>query len=158
VFTRQQVNRNCLSPRRKGKGIRFHEDQIRPTGRVTRGVKAMKLREDDEVVTIDNINRGKEVFMITENGIGKRTALEEYPVQNRHGYGVIATKVNSRTGKVVRASIILPGDEIIVTTTQGYVIRLSAEDVSVQSRATMGVIVIRLDEDDLCNGILYYPL
>jgi DNA gyrase subunit A len=142
---------------KQGKGIRFHEDQIRPTGRVTRGVKAMKLREDDEVVTMDNINRGKEVLMITENGIGKRTALEEYPVQNRHGYGVIATKVNSRTGKVVRASIILPGDEIIVTTTQGYVIRLSAEDVSVQSRATMGVIVIRLDEDDCVTGFSIIP-
>lgn len=142
---------------RKGKGIRFHENQIRPTGRVTRGVKAIKLRPGDEVVTMDYIENGNEVLIVTENGLGKRTPLDEYPMQNRYGYGVIAIRVNKKTGNVVKARVILPDDEVIITTNQGYVIRMLAKDVSIMSRATQGVKLIRLDADDVVTNFSIIP-
>ena len=79
----------------QGKAIRFHEEQVRQMGRVTRGVRAIKLRPNDEVISMDNIEVGNQVLIVTENGIGKRTPLSEYPLQNRYGYGVIASKVLS---------------------------------------------------------------
>jgi len=142
---------------RKGKAIRFREDQIRPIGRTARGVRGMKLRHGDYVVTMDYIYKGNQVLIITENGLGKRTPLEEFSVQKRYGYGIIATKVTKRTGPVVRARVIHEKDELIVTTNQGYVIRLKAKDISVFGRATQGVIVIRLDADDVVTGFSVIP-
>jgi DNA gyrase subunit A len=140
-----------------GKGIRFNEDQVRPMGRTARGVHAMKLRHGDQVVAMDYVETGNQVLIVTENGLGKRTPLEEYNLQNRNGYGVISTIVNKRTGAVVKARIIHEEDDIIVTTTQGYVIRLQAKDISVISRHSQGVIVIRLDPDDLVTGFSVIP-
>lgn len=140
-----------------GKGIRFHEDQIRPTGRNTRGVRGIKLRTGDHLVSMDYIQEGDQVLLITENGIGKRTPLEEYPLQNRYGYGVIASRVTKKTGPVVRARVIHEEDEIIVTTNMGYVIRLEANDISIMQRHTQGVIMIRLDPDDIVTGFSVIP-
>lgn len=142
---------------RKGKAIHFREDQIRAIGRKSRGVRGIKLRPGDYVVTMDYIHKGDQVLTITENGLGKRTPLEEFSVQNRYGYGLIATKVTKRTGPVVRARIVHKEDELIVTTNQGYVIRLQAKDISVYGRATQGVIVIRLDPDDIVTGFSVIP-
>jgi len=141
-------NNQVFIATRLGMGIRFHEEQIRPMGRVTRGVMGIKLRRGDHVVTMDYIEKGYQVLIITENGIGKRTPLDEYPLQNRHGTGVIATRVTPHTGPVVKAKVLQPSQEVIITTTCGYVIRMLAEEVSLQSRATMGVIIIRHEECD----------
>ncbi|MCD4783993.1 MAG: DNA gyrase subunit A [Candidatus Eremiobacteraeota bacterium] len=142
---------------RKGKAIRFREDQIRPIGRRARGVKGMKLRQGDYVVAMDYICKGDQVLVITENGLGKRTPLEEFSVQKRYGYGLIATKVTKKTGPVVMARIVHEDDELIVTTNWGYVIRLKAKDLSIYGRATQGVIVIRLDPDDIVTGFSVIP-
>ncbi len=142
---------------RKGKAIRFHEDQIRPMGRVTRGVRGIKLRNDDAVISMDYIEKGTQVLMLTEKGIGKRSPVDEFPLQNRYGYGVIAARINKRTGDVVRARVIHPQDEIILTTNMGYVIRMQADEVSTMSRATQGVIIIRLDEEDSVTGFSIIP-
>ncbi|MCE1248263.1 MAG: DNA gyrase subunit A [Firmicutes bacterium] len=140
-----------------GKGIRFNEDQVRPMGRNARGVHAMKLRPGDQVVAMDFVETGNQVLIVTENGIGKRTPLDEYNIQNRNGYGVISTIVNKKTGTVVKARVIHEEDDIIVTTSQGYVIRLQAKDISVISRHSQGVIVIRLDPDDMVTGFSVIP-
>jgi len=150
-------NHEIFIATRQGMGIRFNEDQIRTTGRVTRGVRAIKLKSNDKVVTMDYIDQGTEVLILTENGIGKRTALEEYRQQDRYGRGVIATRVNKRTGPVVKAKVIIPGSELIVTTTNGYVIRMTSDDISVQSRATQGVIVVRLEPDDIVTNFAVIP-
>jgi len=142
---------------KRGKSIRFSENQIRPTGRVTRGVRGIKLRRGDRVVTMDYIEKGDQVLIVTENGIGKRTQLKEFTLQNRYGYGVIAMRLGKRTGPVVRARVIHELDEIIVTTNMGYVIRLNASDVSRMKRITQGVIMIRLDPEDIVTGFSIIP-
>ncbi len=142
---------------KNGQSIRFKEEQIRPAGRVTRGVRAIKLRPGDEVVTMDYIDKGNEVLIVTENGLGKRTDLSEYPLQNRYGYGVIAIKVNKKTGPVIRARVILPEDEVIITTNMGYVIRMSANNISKMSRATQGVKLITLDDGDIVTNFSIIP-
>ena len=142
---------------KRGKAIRFNEDQIRSTGRVTKGVRGIKLRPGDRVVTMDYIKDGNQVMILTENGIGKRTPLEEYPIQNRYGYGVIAIRTAKRTGSVVRARVIHEQDELIVTTNMGYVIRTSAIESPIQKRHTQGVIIIRLDPDDVVTGFSVIP-
>lgn len=142
---------------RKGMAIRFKEEQIRSTGRVTKGVRGMKLRPGDRVVTADYVEEGNQVLVISEQGIGKRTSLEEFPIQNRYGYGVIGIRIVKRTGNVVRARVIHEQDEVIVTTNLGYVIRLHASEISQMQRHTQGVIVIRLDPDDTVTGFSVIP-
>ncbi len=142
---------------RRGMAIRFKEDQIRSTGRVTKGVRGMKLRPGDRVVTADYVEEGNQVLVISEEGIGKRTPLEEFPIQNRYGYGVIGIRIVKRTGNVVRARVIHEQDEIIVTTNLGYVIRLHASEISQMQRHTQGVIIIRLDPDDTVTGFSVIP-
>ena len=142
---------------KRGMAIRFKEDQIRSTGRVTKGVRGMKLRPGDRVVTADYVEEGNQVLVISEEGIGKKTPLEEFPIQNRYGYGVIGIRIVKRTGNVVRARVIHEQDEIIVTTNLGYVIRLHASEISTMQRHTQGVIVIRLDPDDTVTGFSVIP-
>jgi DNA gyrase subunit A len=142
---------------RFGKAVHFKEEDVRVVGRVAKGVKTIKLRPGDGVVAMDYVDKGTQVLMITEYGIGKRTPFEEFPLHSRRCGGVIAMRVTEKSGNIVRARVLNPMDEVIVTTSQGYVIRLLAQDVSLQSRATQGVIMIRLDPDDQVTGFSIIP-
>jgi DNA gyrase subunit A len=141
----------------KGQTIRFDEDQARLTGRPSKGVIGMKLDPDDEIVDLTPLPAGAtedKLLVVTENGFGKRTPIEEFPTQNRSGKGVLGLKTNAKTGQVVAMGRVHDDDEVMITTLQGKVIRISASDVRVVSRYARGVKVISVDEDDRVVSIV----
>ena len=97
-----------------GKSIRFHESDVRPTGRVTRGVRGMSLAPGDAIVGMEVLSHGKTLFTATENGYGKRTSIDEYPVQKRGGKGVITIKTSERNGKVVAILLVEEDDDLML--------------------------------------------
>lgn len=141
----------------RGQTIRFNEDQARLTGRPSKGVIGMKLDADDEIVDLTPLPAGAtedKLLIVTENGFGKRTPIEEFPTQNRSGKGVLGLKTNIKTGKVVAMGRVHDDDEVMITTLQGKIIRISASDVRVVSRYARGVKVISVDEDDRVVSIV----
>ncbi|MBP7148067.1 MAG: DNA gyrase subunit A [Acidobacteria bacterium] len=138
---------------RNGMAIRFPAAEVRAMGRTARGVRGIDLREDDEVISGLVPAKGEDILAITALGYGKRTQLEEYRPQGRGGLGLINLKISPKTGPVVAAIPVLPEDEVVVATRQGMVIRTPVEQdennrISRLGRATQGVRVIRLKEDD----------
>ena len=142
---------------RKGMSIRFSEADVRAMGRAARGVRGIRLRDTDEVVSMANLTAGSELLVTTENGFGKRTGIEEYRQQTRGGTGIKTMNVGERRGDVVSARMIDPGDEIIVCTQEGVVIRMSAEAISTQGRTAQGVTLIRLNEGDRVTSMAVIP-
>ncbi|MBM3465178.1 MAG: DNA gyrase subunit A, partial [Armatimonadetes bacterium] len=145
---------------RKGLSIRFPESTVRAMGRSARGVHGIKLREDDEVVSMETISAGAtdiDLLVVTENGFGKRTGLDEYRRQGRGGFGLRTINVQERNGHVVSARILKPNDDLIICTEEGIVIRLEAEGISVQGRITRGVTLIRLNEGDRVSSVAVLP-
>ena len=132
-----------------GQCIRFHETDVRPTGRASMGVIGMKLDSGDEVVGMQMNTQGEALLIVSENGMGKRTLLEEFAPQNRGGKGVKCYKINNKTGSIVGAKIVKPDQEIMIITTEGIIIRLNVEDISVLGRITSGVKLINIDEKDI---------
>ena len=131
----------------EGKAIRFREDEVRPMGRDTVGVNAIKLVNDnDYVVGMDLVAQDADLFIITSNGIGKRTPLDEFPTHGRYGQGVIAMRLTPKTGRIIATRVVKDNDEIVIMTTSGMVTRIAAHDVSSQGRATMGVMVMTFKE------------
>jgi len=122
-----------------GKSIRFHESDVRPTGRIARGVRGMSLVKNDQLVGMEVLTHGQTLFTATENGYGKRTLLDEYPVQRRGGKGVITIKTNERNGKVVTILVVNDEDEVMLMTDIGKIIRMPIKGISVISRNTQGV-------------------
>ncbi len=122
-----------------GKSIRFHESDVRPTGRIARGVRGMKLVEGDQLVGMEVLTYGQTLFTATENGYGKRTLLDEYPVHRRGGKGVITIKTNERNGRVVTILVVNDEDEVMLMTDIGKIIRMPINGISVISRNTQGV-------------------
>jgi DNA gyrase subunit A len=122
-----------------GKSIRFHEADVRPTGRGARGVRGMKLAEGDQLVGMEVLTHGQTLFTATENGYGKRTAIDEYPVRRRGGMGVITIKTNERNGQVVTILVVNDEDEVMLMTNIGKIIRMPIQGISVISRNTQGV-------------------
>jgi DNA gyrase subunit A len=136
-----------------GKAIRFSENDVRPMGRTTAGVRGLMLRDpDDEVIALSIIANGPIVFA-TENGYGKATPLEEFPVQGRGGQGVICIQTSERNGKLVGALQVSRDDELMLITSGGTLVRTPVADISVVGRNTQGVRLIRLDESDRLVGI-----
>jgi DNA gyrase subunit A len=131
-----------------GKSIRFHESDVRPTGRVARGVRGMKLSGGDQLVGMEVLTSGQTLFTATENGYGKRTALDEYPVQRRGGMGVITIKTNERNGKVVTILVVNDEDEVMLMTDIGKIIRMPIEGISVISRNTQGVKLMGMEPNE----------
>lgn len=131
---------------KKGMGIRFGEEDVRETGRNTRGVRGIRLNKDDEVIDMAIIEEGKPVLMLTENGLGKRCDMENFKSQNRGGKGLKAHKINAKTGNVVNARILGEDDDLMIITSEGIVIRLHANHISSQGRSTQGVKLINLAE------------
>ncbi len=133
---------------RKGQAIRFPEEQVRPMGRNTRGVKGISLAPKDEVVGMEIVRPEANLLTVTANGFGKRTLLTEYRAQTRGGKGIINIKVNKRNGLVVAVQMIKGDEEIMMVSAEGIVIRFNAEDISKIGRATQGVTLMRLDKGD----------
>jgi DNA gyrase subunit A len=137
---------NVLIITKGGKAIKFSEDSVRPLGRATMGVRGIKIDSKDQVIGMDVITKGDnpELFVIMENGLGKKTPIDQFPLQNRGGQGVKVAKVTERTGKVVTAQIIPPSCEsVIITSKKGQIVKLSIISIPKLSRDTQGVILMR---------------
>ncbi len=145
-------NMDILLANRNGRAIRFPESKVRSMGRTAAGVKGIKLdNEEDEVIgmiTADPADDSYTVMVISEKGNGKRSLLEEYRVTNRGGKGVKTMKITNKTGKLVAIKGVTEDDELIVTTLGGIVIRIAIGDIRVMGRATQGVKVIRLANNE----------
>ncbi|MGL4628996.1 DNA gyrase subunit A [Cetobacterium sp.] len=131
-----------------GHSIRFSKDDVRVTGRDTSGVKGISLKKDDKVISallIDDA-ANETILTITENGFGKRTRVDEYPLQSRSGKGVINIRCSDKTGDVVAVKPVKEEEELMVITSSGVVIRTPVNQVSIIGRATQGVKIMRVNE------------
>jgi DNA gyrase subunit A len=135
-----------------GMSIRFNEVEVRAMGRQAVGVNGIRLGEDngqkDEVVAMEVLKKGSSVLTVTERGYGKRTKEEEYPLQHRAGMGVITIKTTERNGRVAGANQVAPGDQAMLITNGGTLIRINADDVSEIGRNTQGVRLLNVDEGE----------
>jgi len=150
---RTDGQREVMIATKQGMVIRFAEEEVRPMGRGASGVKGVELEDDDEVIAADVVQEGAQILTVTEHGYGKRTPLDEYRLQGRGGKGIIDIKTDGRNGPVVGMLQIREGDDILVVTTKGKMIRMHAEGVRSQGRNTMGVRIIDLDEDDRVGSV-----
>src|SRR5499427_2138359 len=133
---------------RNGMAIRFPEDDVRPMGRTAYGVRGITLRDDDVVVAMEVVQPVGTLLTVTERGYGKRTEMEEYRVQSRGGVGVINISTSARNGQVVGVSYVEEGDEVLLITQQGMIIRMPTNDVRAIGRATQGVRLIEIEGED----------
>ncbi|MBD5449091.1 MAG: DNA gyrase subunit A [Lachnospiraceae bacterium] len=130
-----------------GMCIRFRETDVRPTGRSSMGVIGMNLSDQDEIVGMQLDHQGDSLLIVSENGMGKRTYLNEFTVQKRGGKGVKCYKITEKTGDVVGVKAVNDDHEIMMITTEGIIIQLRMEDISTLGRITSGVKMINLDEN-----------
>ncbi|MBW1840901.1 MAG: DNA gyrase subunit A, partial [Deltaproteobacteria bacterium] len=137
----------------EGKSIRFHESDIRPTGRIAGGVRGMRLVASDRIVGMEVLSYGQTLFITTENEKGKRTSIDEYPVQKRGGMGVITIKTTQRNGKVVGILLVEEDDDMMLMTDIGKIIRIPIDGVSVISRNTQGVTLMDMEPQEKVIGV-----
>ena len=133
---------------KNGYAIIFDEEEVRPMGRIARGVKGIKLRAGDEVVGMDTIKRDSEILTVTAGGYGKRTKVEEYSSYHRGSMGVINLRVTEKTGEVVGLKVVREGQELMLISTNGIIIRTGIDKISVIGRDAQGVIIMKTAEDD----------
>jgi DNA gyrase subunit A len=133
---------------KKGQAVRFQESDVRPMGRPARGVRGVRLGGDDEVVSMAVVTPDSNLLTLTENGFGKLSKVEDYRKTKRGGKGVITIKTTERNGMVVAVKEVAEGDELIVTSQQGMIIRVPVDQIRLSGRATMGVTIMRIKEDD----------
>lgn len=131
-----------------GKAIRFSEKDVRPMGRTAGGVRGIRLREKDEVIGMEILKEGVTILAVTENGFGKRTDYEGYPLHRRGGKGVINIIPSVRNGQVVGILGVTEENELMITSAEGVVIRQPVKQISVISRNTQGVTLMRLNKGD----------
>ncbi len=136
-----------------GKSIRFHESDVRASGRVARGVRGLRLGKDDRIVGMEVLSHGQNLFTATENGYGKRTSIDEYPLQRRGGKGVITIKTSERNGQVVAILLVDDDDDLMLMADTGKLIRMSVSQISVISRNTQGVKLIGLLPEEKVAGV-----
>ncbi|WP_275098415.1 DNA gyrase subunit A [Sedimenticola hydrogenitrophicus] len=135
------------------KAIRFNESQVRPMGRTACGVRGVKLGPGQRVISLMIAEPGRSVLTVTENGYGKRTPVEQFPLRGRGGMGVISIKASERNGQQVGAVLVEEGDEVMLITNGGTLVRTPISDVSVMGRDTQGVTMIRLSKKEKLVGI-----
>jgi DNA gyrase subunit A len=150
---RTDGQREVMIATKLGMAIRFSEDEVRPMGRGAVGVRGIDVDDGDQVIGADVVQEGAQILTVTERGFGKRTPLEEYRLQGRAGKGIIDIKTAGRNGTVVGMLQVRSGDDVLIVTTKGKVIRIHADEVSSQGRNTMGVRIIDLDADDRVGSI-----
>ena len=129
-----------------GQCIRFNENDVRPTGRASMGVRGMNLDDGDEVIGMQMDTQGDYLLFVSELGLGKRTKIEEFSVQNRGGKGNKCYKITEKTGNVVGFKAVDENQELMIITTEGIIIRMTCESISVLGRITSGVRLINLNE------------
>jgi DNA gyrase subunit A len=134
----------------QGQAIRFHESDARPMGRVSRGVRGIRLRADDHVIGMDVVEEGSSIFVISEAGYGKRTKVAQFTAHKRGGVGIRSAVVNSKTGKLIGVKTLSGDDhqELILISSSGQTIRLGLKDTPLLGRATQGVRIMRLNGKD----------
>jgi DNA gyrase subunit A len=138
---------------RLGQAIRFHEADVRPTGRSASGVHGMRLRKGDEVIAMDIARDDSDLFVITENGFGKRTPISEYRITGRGGLGVRTVALTDRKGYLVGVKVVRENHEIMLQSRDGVMIRVRADGISRHGRATQGVRVMNMREGDVVSAI-----
>ncbi len=143
---------------RAGLGIRFDENDVRSTGRVSQGVRGIRLREGDAVVSAAIADEAEEVLILTSGGYGKRIEMDQFRVQKRGGYGVISFKLTKVRGSVVAAGAVFPTDEIVVTSSDGILMRAEAKTISRQKRPSTGVRVMNLTKGAALTALAIAPV
>ncbi|MFH1453417.1 MAG: DNA gyrase subunit A [Armatimonadota bacterium] len=138
---------------KNGLSIRFNERAVRPTGRMTRGVKGITLKKNDEVVAMIQLDSEKYVFVATDRGYGKRTDISQYRPQGRGGKGIKTLTVAKKNGHIVSALGVVDDDELMLISRQGTIIRIKVNEISKLGRATQGVILMRLDQADELTSV-----
>jgi DNA gyrase subunit A len=136
-----------------GKAITWNESDARPMGRDTMGVKGMNVKGDDRVLGMEIAPAGAELFVVTERGYGKRTAIDQYPTQKRGGMGVKTIQVTPKKGRLAGMKVVMPGHELMLISDEGVVIRVRAEDISRLGRSTQGVKVMNVGQADRVSAI-----
>lgn len=133
----------------KGQAIRFHERDVRPMGRVSRGVRGIRLRPGDHVIGMDIVQEGSSIFVISQFGYGKRTKVSQFTAHARGGVGIRSAVVNTKTGQLISVKTLTGEDqEVIIISGQGQTIRLGLKDIPELGRATQGVRIMRLNDGD----------
>jgi len=132
----------------KGLSVHFHEQEVRSMGRNAQGVIGIRLKKGDHLVSMEITKKGATVLTVTENGYGKRTRVDEYSVHSRGTRGIITIKTNERNGDVVAVRQLNNGDDILIITDRGKLLRLRADDIPIISRNTMGVKLIDLEQEE----------
>ncbi|MBQ3187402.1 MAG: DNA gyrase subunit A [Alistipes sp.] len=152
-------NAEILIAAREGKAIRFNEQTVRPIGRVGAGVRGISIEDDDEVVGMIAVEPDdkKDVLVVSENGFGKRTDLDEYRITNRGGKGVKTINVTEKTGKLVSIQAVGDDNDLMVINRSGVVIRTAVDQIRLAGRATQGVKVINLREGDSIASVVVVP-
>ena len=145
----------------KGQSVLFHEKDVRPMGRASQGVRGIRLKDKDTVVQLLKIPDDQDgaIFVLGSHGYGKKTNKKEFSAQKRGGSGVRISKVTTKTGNLVGAAFISKGDmesDIMVTSSQGQIIRLPVKSIPSIGRATQGVIIMRLDKGDSVSSFAVY--
>ncbi len=142
-----------------GKSVRFDENDARAIGRTASGVRGINLEEGDEVIGMLAVEpeSGKDIFVVTENGMGKRTDIEEYRLQSRGGKGVKALSVTDKTGKLISIQLVSDEDDLIIINRSGITIRTKVNEIRQTGRATQGVRVIALRGDDSIASVIAVP-
>ena len=130
---------------KNGMCIRFNERDVRPTGRTSMGVIGMTLNEDDEIVGMQLHTQGQYLLFVSENGLGKRTEMDEFTVQRRGGKGVKCYKITDKTGDVIGVKAVNEDNEVMLITKEGIIIRIAVSDISVLGRITSGVKLMNVD-------------
>jgi DNA gyrase subunit A len=148
-------NDHVLLATRDGRAIRFPESKVRPMGRTARGVKGVALRESDRLVACETFDEKAPATLITvcERGFGKRTAVTEYPVKNRGGFGVITIKTTERNGKVIGCRLVADAEDLMLITSTGKVIRMPVKGIPTLGRNTQGVRLVRVEESETVVAI-----
>ena len=136
-----------------GMAIRFKETDVRPMGRTASGVRGITLRDNDEVIGMAAVEPSATLLTVCEHGYGKRTKFEEYRCQSRGGTGIINIRTSGRNGKVVAVKTVRDEDEMVLITEKGMVVRIGVSDIRTIGRATQGVRLIGLDDDDRVVGL-----
>ncbi|MEA1873663.1 MAG: DNA gyrase subunit A [Bacteroidota bacterium] len=139
---------NILIAAKNGKAIRFPHDIVRPIGRTATGVRGISLAGDDEAIGMIVVNPEKNILVVSENGYGKRSDLDDYRITNRGGKGVKTINITEKTGKLIAINAVTDMDHLMIITKQGIMIRMAVSDLRVMGRATQGVRLINLRDDD----------
>ena len=139
-------NQDIMLSTVNGMAIRFNETDARPIGRVSQGVKGIELDEGDYVIGMEVVTDNTTLLVVTENGFGKRTELEEYKVQTRGGKGILTYRITEKTGKSIGMMLVSEEDDIILISSDGSIIRMKVSEISILGRATQGVTLMRMSE------------